>query len=126
MASVPSSSQRTGCVFVVDVGGKTPVLPELRKLPTGLVLHGELMAWKGNRPYFRLVSRKNPSLLASLDLNSPCWRTTDVFGDGEAPFASVCALGKNPNYWRRESEIAAMQRSRERRRAVKPAAASAS
>jgi ATP-dependent DNA ligase len=30
---------------------------------------------------------------------------------------------KNPNYWRRDSEIEATQRSRERRRAVKPATA---
>jgi ATP-dependent DNA ligase len=28
----------------------TPVLPELRKLPTGLVLDRELVAWKGRVP----------------------------------------------------------------------------
>ena len=30
----------------------TPVLPELRSLPAGLLLDGELVAWKGNEPYF--------------------------------------------------------------------------
>jgi bifunctional non-homologous end joining protein LigD len=33
----------------------TPVLPELRKLPTGLVLDGELVAWKGKVPWFPLA-----------------------------------------------------------------------
>jgi hypothetical protein len=36
----------------------TPVLPELRKLPTGLVLDGELVAWRGREPYFPLVCRR--------------------------------------------------------------------
>jgi len=31
----------------------TSVLPELRALPAGLVLDGELVAWKGSEPYFR-------------------------------------------------------------------------
>ena len=31
------------------------VLPELRKLPTGPVLDGELVAWKGSKPYFPRV-----------------------------------------------------------------------
>ena len=35
----------------------TPVLPELRALPDGLVLDGELVAWKGSEPYFPLVPR---------------------------------------------------------------------
>jgi bifunctional non-homologous end joining protein LigD len=145
----------------------TPVLPELRKVPTGLVLDGELVAWKGKRPYFPLVCRRilngdrsvplsyiifdvlsvdgthlterpyseRRSLLEGLDLNGPSWRTTDVFDDGEALFAALGLEGvvakkltsryrpgergwikkKNPAYWRRESEIEAMQRSRERR-----------
>ena len=36
----------------------TPVLPELRALPPGLVLDGELVAWKGSEPYFPLVCRR--------------------------------------------------------------------
>ena len=36
----------------------TPVLPELRALPAGLVLDGELVAWKGSEPYFPLVCRR--------------------------------------------------------------------
>jgi bifunctional non-homologous end joining protein LigD len=36
----------------------TPVLPELQALPSGLVLDGELVAWKGSEPYFPLVCRR--------------------------------------------------------------------
>ena len=36
----------------------TPVLPELRALPDGLVLDGELVAWKGSEPSFPLVCRR--------------------------------------------------------------------
>jgi ATP-dependent DNA ligase len=36
----------------------TPVLPELRGLSPGLVLDGELVAWKGSEPYFPLVCRR--------------------------------------------------------------------
>jgi bifunctional non-homologous end joining protein LigD len=36
----------------------TTVLPELRGLPAGLVLDGELVAWKGSQPYFPLVCRR--------------------------------------------------------------------
>jgi bifunctional non-homologous end joining protein LigD len=36
----------------------TPMLPELRGLPAGLVLDGELVAWKGSEPYFPLVCRR--------------------------------------------------------------------
>ena len=36
----------------------TPALPELRGLPTGLVLDGELVAWKDCEPYFPLVCRR--------------------------------------------------------------------
>jgi bifunctional non-homologous end joining protein LigD len=36
----------------------TGVLPELRALPSGLVLDGELVAWKGSEPYFPLVCRR--------------------------------------------------------------------
>jgi bifunctional non-homologous end joining protein LigD len=36
----------------------TPVLPELRQLPTGLTLDRELVAWCGQEPYFPLVCRR--------------------------------------------------------------------
>ena len=36
----------------------TSVLPELRALPTGLLLDGELVAWKGSEPYFPHVCRR--------------------------------------------------------------------
>jgi len=36
----------------------TSVLPELRELPSGLVLDGELVAWKGSEPYFPFVCRR--------------------------------------------------------------------
>jgi bifunctional non-homologous end joining protein LigD len=36
----------------------TSVLPELQALPSGLVLDGELVAWKGSEPYFPLVCRR--------------------------------------------------------------------
>jgi bifunctional non-homologous end joining protein LigD len=148
----------------------TPVLPELRKLPTGLVLDGELVAWKGRVPWFPNVCRRvlnhdlsvpltyvvfdllrldgtdltnrrfedRRDLLVSLGLDAPGWATPETFADGHALYAGVCEHGlegivakkrsslyrsgqrgwvklKNPNYWRRESEIEAMQRARERR-----------
>ena len=37
---------------------QTTVLSELRSLPTGLVLDGELVAWKGSEPYFPLICRR--------------------------------------------------------------------
>ena len=36
----------------------TSVLPELREVPSGLVLDGELVAWKGSEPYFPFVCRR--------------------------------------------------------------------
>ena len=36
----------------------TAMLPELRRLPSGLVLDGELVAWKGGEPYFPAVCRR--------------------------------------------------------------------
>jgi bifunctional non-homologous end joining protein LigD len=36
----------------------TPVLPELRRLPKGLVLDGELVAWKGKEPWFPNLRRR--------------------------------------------------------------------
>jgi ATP-dependent DNA ligase len=36
----------------------TDLLPELGSLPTGLVLDGELVAWKNGKPHFPLVCRR--------------------------------------------------------------------
>ena len=36
----------------------TTALPELRGLPGGLVLDGELVAWKGSEPYFPHICRR--------------------------------------------------------------------
>jgi bifunctional non-homologous end joining protein LigD len=36
----------------------TTTLPELRGLPAGLVLDGELVAWKGSEPYFPHICRR--------------------------------------------------------------------
>ena len=36
----------------------TSVLPELRALPAGPVLDGELVAWRGDEPYFPHVCRR--------------------------------------------------------------------
>ena len=151
----------------------TTVLPELRSLPTGLVLDGELVAWKGSEPYFPLICRRvlnrdmsipmtfivfdllrldgtdvserpyseRRKLVESLDLNSSSsWRTCDTFSDGDALFTAVCGMGlegviakkrssryrpgdrgwikvKNRNYWRRNSELEAMQLSGQRQSA---------
>ena len=148
----------------------TAVLPELRDLPAGLVLDGELVAWRGSEPYFPLICRRilnrDASVpmtfivfdvlrrdgedlarqpfeerrreLVGLGLGGPAWTTCEAFEDGRALFASVCELGyegvvatdhtslygprergwvkvKNPAYWRRDSELEAMARNRERR-----------
>ena len=36
----------------------TPTLPELENLPTGLILDGELVAWKDGVPYFPALCRR--------------------------------------------------------------------
>ena len=36
----------------------TPTVPELRKLPEGLALDGELVAWKGREPWFPSICRR--------------------------------------------------------------------
>jgi ATP-dependent DNA ligase len=36
----------------------TPALHELRGMPSGFVLDGELVAWRGREPYFPLVGRR--------------------------------------------------------------------
>jgi ATP-dependent DNA ligase len=74
------------------------------------------------------------SLLEQLDLQGPYWNVTETFDDGEALYSGVCEMGlegvvakrttsrygagvrgwvkvKNPNYWRRDSEMRAMQRT---------------
>jgi bifunctional non-homologous end joining protein LigD len=148
----------------------TPALAELQDLPSGLVLDGELVAWKGRDPYFPAPCRRmlngdtsirltyivfdqlgldgtdlterpyaeRRSLLEELDLQGPYWNVTEVFDDGRALYDAVCELGlegvvakrttsrygasrrgwvkvKNPNYWRRDSEIEVVRRSAERR-----------
>jgi bifunctional non-homologous end joining protein LigD len=73
--------------------------------------------------------------LEELALEGAAWSTPDTFDDGQALYAAVCERGlegvvaksvrsfyrpgqrgwikvKNPTYWRRESEIGAMQFSR--------------
>ena len=35
-----------------------PLVPELQNLPKGLVLDGELVAWKGREPYFPALCRR--------------------------------------------------------------------
>jgi bifunctional non-homologous end joining protein LigD len=150
----------------------TAVLPELQRLPKGLVLDGELVASKETEPWFPNLRRRilngdlsvpvtfvafdllgidgadltertyceRRDLLVSLGLDGPGWTTSETFEDGEAFYASVCDLGlegvvakkhsgryragergwvktKNPDYWRRKSEIEGVRRSIERRRA---------
>jgi bifunctional non-homologous end joining protein LigD len=130
------------------------------KAPEGLVLDGELVAWKGREPSFPNLRRRmlnndlgvavtfvafdlrgldgtdltarpyeeRRDLLVNLGLDGRGWATSESFEDGEALFSSVCDHGlegvvakkrssryrpgqrgwmktKNPNYWRRESEI---------------------
>jgi ATP-dependent DNA ligase len=139
-------------------------------MPSGLVLDGELVAWRGREPYFPLVGRRilngdtsirltymifdllgidgtslvaqpfeeRRSVLEQLDLHGPYWNVTETFDDGPSLYGGVCELGlegvvakqlasrygatkrgwvkvKNPNYWRRDAELDAMRRSRERR-----------
>ena len=81
------------------------------------------------RPYAERRER-----LERLGLESMYWRTPDVFDDGQALFQAVCKRGlegivakrlgglngpgcrgwvkvKNPDYWRRESEVEGFRRS---------------
>ena len=80
-------------------------------------------------------------LLAQLDLNGPHWTTPDVFDDGDALYSAVCERGlegvvakwrrssyrpgvhgwiktKNLAYWRRATELEAVQRKRPTRLSV--------
>jgi bifunctional non-homologous end joining protein LigD len=144
----------------------TEALPELRGLPEGLVLDGELVAFnKAGDPHFPLLSKRILNLdrsvavqlmifdvlavegetitgwsyakrrdhLEELGLDGPAWMTPDTFDDGHALYEAVCERGlegvvakwrransrpgqhgwikvKNPAYWRRDSEFAAMNR----------------
>ena len=81
----------------------TPTAPELRKMPAGLVLDGELVAWKGREPWFPNICRR----ALNHDLAVPV-----TFVAFERGWVKV----KNPNYWRRESEIEGVRRSANRRR----------
>ena len=149
----------------------TEAVPELAALAPGLVLDGELVAWRDGDPYFpdvgaRVLNRdasipitfvafdvlridgenmmdasfeERRAALVRLSLCPPTSVVAETFADGAALFDSVCRLGlegvvakrqssryrpngrgwiktKNPNYWRRDAEIEAMQRSHERRR----------
>jgi bifunctional non-homologous end joining protein LigD len=100
----------------------TAVLPELRELPPGLVLDGELVAWKNGEPYFPLSCRRvlnrdwsvfivfdvlrcdgddltalpfseRRATLERLDLEGPRWTTSETFDDGEALYRAVCERG---------------------------------
>jgi bifunctional non-homologous end joining protein LigD len=149
----------------------TAALPELARLPPGLVLDGEVVAFNDHGdPHFPLLARRvlngdssihshlmifdllrldgediavrpygdRRNLLDTLDLNGPHWTTPCTFDDGEALREAVCERGlegvvakkldgrywpgtrrwikwKNPDYWRRESEVERFRRSVERR-----------
>jgi bifunctional non-homologous end joining protein LigD len=148
----------------------TDRVPELRWLPKGLVLDGELIAFNdAGAPHWPLVCERmlhgnhsipivfvafdllrvnghditcNPwqdrrALLEELWVERDCARLSDVFDEGHVLFDAVCDYGlegivakrrtgiyrpgyrgwtkiKNPSYWRRPSEIEAMQRRRQR------------
>jgi bifunctional non-homologous end joining protein LigD len=47
----------------------TPALRELSGMPSGLVLDGELVAWRGREPYFPLVGRRILNGDTSIRLN---------------------------------------------------------
>ena len=78
------------------------------------------------------------AVLEELDLKTECSRLTDVFDDGQVLFDAACEHGleglvakrrnglyrpghrgwvkvKNPNYWRREPELASVTRGIQRR-----------
>jgi len=148
----------------------TEALPELRRLPRGLVLDGEVVAFnnKGD-PHFPLLARRvlnsdrsirahlmifdllrldgedmrvrryreRRRVLDALDLNGTYWTTPCAFDDGDALMTAVCERGlegvvakkmderywpgarrwvkwKNPDYWRRETELKGVRGSVER------------
>ena len=149
----------------------TDRVPELARLPAGLVLDGELVAFNDRgAPCWPLLCGRmlhgNPSVAVTFvafdvlrvdghDLTRSRWeqrravleelwepvacaRLSDVFDDGQVLFDGVCEHGlegivakrrdglyrpahrgwvkvKNPDYWRRESELAAVTRSLRRR-----------
>ena len=149
----------------------TKLVPELAKLPDGLVLDGELVAFnETGAPDWPLLCGRmlhgNPAiavtfvafdvlrvdghdltrsrweqrraLLEELWEPAACAQISDVFDDGHVLFQAVCQHGlegivakrrnglyraahrgwikvKNPNYWRREAELAAVTRSLPRR-----------
>jgi hypothetical protein len=111
-----------------------PARPEPRPHRSGDIRRVRRPTSRWHRPLRPLLSRE---VLESLDLHGPWWTTTQTFDDGQALFTAVCEHGlegvvakkltsrygsgqrgwvetKNPDYWRRESEIEAIQRSRRR------------
>jgi len=82
----------------------TPVLPEFRGLPRGLVLGGELVAWRGGVPYFPLVCNLGLEGIVAKKLSSR-------YQPNERGWIKL----KNPNYWRRDAEREALARKHEHR-----------
>ena len=112
------------------------VLHGARAIPLQLVVF-DLLAHRGEcllaRPYGERRAR-----LESLRLEGPAWMTPEAFDDGAALYAGVCDRGlegivakqlrstyrpgkrawikiKNPDYWRRDSEIRSMEIAARRR-----------
>jgi hypothetical protein len=119
----------------------TMSLPELRGLPTGLVVDGEVL--RSTRRAIRTSRRsrgryrERRSILEALDLNGPHWTTPARSPTGRRwsqPSASAASKAssakkvderywpgarrwvkwKNPAYWRRENEVEGVRRSIER------------
>jgi bifunctional non-homologous end joining protein LigD len=104
-----------------------------RRIPVRLMVF-DVLAIDGE-PLLNHTFAQRRARLDVLALEGPAWSTPDTFEDGQALYAAVCERGlegvvakpmrslyrpgrrtwvkvKNPAYWRRESEIAAMQFSR--------------
>lgn len=99
------------------------------------------LLWKDGDDLTGQPYSERRNALEGLDLRGSTWTTADTYDDGPALFTAVCRLGfegvvakkhaslyrpndrgwvkvKNPNYWRRDAERDAMQRSAERRTRV--------
>lgn len=109
-----------------------------RSTPVTLMIFDLLQANGENTSLLPYAERR--ARLEQLGLDGPYWSTPEAFDDGAGLYAAVCERGlegvvakwraspyrpgargwikiKNPDYWRRESEIAAVRRSAERRAA---------